>query len=55
MSKIWAVGITRHEAGAEVTRWQAWWTASCGNQSPHRITIAGNAVCQVPIDQTAEK
>jgi hypothetical protein len=36
-------------------RWQAWWNATCADQSPHRIVVAGKPVCQVPIKQTGDK
>jgi hypothetical protein len=43
--------VARQEAGAEVARWQSWWNATCADQSPRRIIVAGKPVCQVPMDQ----
>ena len=43
--------LMRREAGAGVARWQAWWPATCADQSAHRIPIGGKPVCQVPIEQ----
>jgi sterol desaturase/sphingolipid hydroxylase (fatty acid hydroxylase superfamily) len=48
-----SAAVARQEAGAEVARWQAWWTATCADQSPHRVVVAGKPVCQVPIEQAA--
>jgi hypothetical protein len=51
-ASTWALAsaVARHDANAEVARWQAWWAATCGDQSPHRIIIAGKPVCQVPME-----
>src|SRR3954454_12249170 len=45
-----ATAVARHDAGAEVARWQLWWNPTCADQSPRRVVIAGKAVCQVPMD-----
>jgi hypothetical protein len=50
-----AKAVARHDAATETARWQAWWMAICGDQSPRRIIVAGKPVCQVPIEQTARK
>jgi hypothetical protein len=46
-----SAAVARQEAGAEVARWQSWWNATCADQSPRRIIVAGKPVCQVPMDQ----
>jgi hypothetical protein len=46
-----ATAVTRHDANAEVARWQAWRTATCADQSPRRVVLAGKPVCQVPMEQ----
>jgi hypothetical protein len=49
-----ATAVTRQQANAEVARWQAWWAATCAEQSPPRIVVAGKPVCQVPIEQAGK-
>jgi len=50
-----SASVTRHEAGAEVARWQAWWNATCADRSPGRVIVAGKPVCQVPMEPAAGK
>jgi hypothetical protein len=50
-----SAAIARHDANAEVARWQAWWTATCADQSPRRVVLAGKPVCQVPMEQAGGK
>src|SRR3954469_19577772 len=46
-----SAAVARHDADAAVARWQSWWTATCADQSPRRVVVAGKPVCQVPIEQ----
>ncbi|MFL5289313.1 MAG: hypothetical protein ACJ8AW_52250 [Rhodopila sp.] len=46
-----SAAVTRREAGAEVARWQSWWNATCADQSPRRVVLAGKPVCQVPMER----
>jgi hypothetical protein len=50
-----ATAVARHDARAELAQWQIWWNATCVDQSPRRIVVAGKAVCQVPMDLAAGK
>jgi hypothetical protein len=50
-----ATAVTQHNANTEVARWQAWWAATCADQSPRRVVLAGKPVCQVPMDQAGGK
>jgi hypothetical protein len=49
-----ATAVARHDANAEAARWQARWAATCADQSPRRIVVAGKPVCQVPIEPGVE-
>jgi hypothetical protein len=40
-----ATAVTQRDANAEAARWQAWGVATCGDQSPRRIVVAGKPVC----------
>jgi len=53
VSVLGVVAVTQHDANAEAARWQSWWNATCADQSPHRVVVAGKPVCQVPIEQAA--
>jgi hypothetical protein len=49
-----ATAVARHDVNAKAARWQAWWNATCADQSPPRVVV-GKPVCQVPIKQTGGK
>jgi hypothetical protein len=49
----WVGARQSQDAVAEAARWQSWWNATCADQSPRRVVVAGKAVCQVPVEQAA--
>lgn len=52
---ILSASIARRDPEAAVAHWQSWWNTTCGVQSPRRVVIAGKTVCEVPIDDIADK